>query len=111
MTAHWARAATSCCSSCRTDHRWVNRKLRVVNGHVVARDASESAARQSCAATAQPRAGVFFVLAYGVSWLLWMPAVFSGLPAINPTTQAPSLYVLPGIAIGVTGSAFLMEVA
>ncbi|HJV12278.1 MAG TPA: hypothetical protein VJ625_00135 [Propionibacteriaceae bacterium] len=53
----------------------------------------------------------FFVLAYGVTWLLWMPAVFSGLPAINPTTQAPSLYVLPGIAIGVTGSAFLMEVA
>jgi hypothetical protein len=34
--------------------------------------------------------------------------VILGLPVINPTTQAPSLYVLPGIAIGVTGSAFLM---
>ena len=50
----------------------------------------------------------FFVLAYGITWLLWMPAVILGLPAINPTTQAPSLYVLPGIAIGVAGSAFLM---
>ena len=50
----------------------------------------------------------FFVLAYGVSWLLWIPVVILGLPVINPTTQAPSLYILPGIAIGVTGSAFLM---
>ena len=31
-----------------------------------------------------------------------------GLLVINPTTQAASLYILPGIAIGVTGSAFLM---
>jgi uncharacterized protein len=50
----------------------------------------------------------FFVLAYGVSWLLWIPVVILGLPVINPTTQAPSLYILPGLAIGVTGSAFLM---
>jgi uncharacterized protein len=34
--------------------------------------------------------------------------VILGLPAINLSTQAPSLYILPGIAIGVTGSAFLM---
>ena len=42
----------------------------------------------------------FFVLAYGVSWLLWIPVVILGLPVINPTTQAPSLYILPGLAIG-----------
>jgi membrane protease YdiL (CAAX protease family) len=51
----------------------------------------------------------FFVLAYGLSWLLWIPVVILGLPVINLSTQAPSLYVLPGIAIGVTGSAFLMS--
>lgn len=50
----------------------------------------------------------FFVLAYAVSWLLWSPVVFLNLPVFNPVTHAPSLYVLPGIAIGVTGSAFLM---
>jgi hypothetical protein len=37
----------------------------------------------------------FFVLAYGVSWLLWIPVVILGLPVINPTRQAPSLYILP----------------
>ena len=31
-----------------------------------------------------------------------------GLPVINLRMQAPSLYILPGIAVGVTGSAFLM---
>ncbi len=50
----------------------------------------------------------FFVLAYGVTWLLWSPIVFFKLPVFNPATHAPSLYVLPGIAIGVTGSAFLI---
>lgn len=50
----------------------------------------------------------FFVLAYAVTWLLWSPVVFFNLPVFNPVTHAPSLYVLPGIAIGVTGSAFLM---
>jgi membrane protease YdiL (CAAX protease family) len=32
----------------------------------------------------------------------------AGLPIFSADTHAPSLYVLPGIAIGVTGSAFLM---
>jgi membrane protease YdiL (CAAX protease family) len=50
----------------------------------------------------------FFVLAYAVTWLLWSPVLFLKLPPFNPTTHAPALYVLPGIAIGVTGSAFLM---
>jgi membrane protease YdiL (CAAX protease family) len=50
----------------------------------------------------------FFVLAYAVSWLLWSPMVIFKLPVFNPATHAPSLYILPGIAIGVTGSAFLM---
>lgn len=52
--------------------------------------------------------GSFFVLAYGVTWLLWSPVLFLQLPPFNPATHAPALYVLPGIAIGVTGSAFLM---
>lgn len=50
----------------------------------------------------------FFVLAYTVTWLLWSPVLFLNLPPFNPATHAPALYVLPGIAIGVTGSAFLM---
>lgn len=50
----------------------------------------------------------FFVLAYAVTWLLWSPVVFFNLPVFDSATHAPSLYVLPGIAIGVTGSAFLM---
>jgi CAAX protease family protein len=50
----------------------------------------------------------FFVLAYTVSWLLWIPVVILGLPVFNQATHAPPLYILPGIAIGVTGSAFLM---
>jgi membrane protease YdiL (CAAX protease family) len=50
----------------------------------------------------------FFVLAYGISWLLWSPLLILKLPVFNPATHAPSLYILPGIAIGVTGSAFLM---
>lgn len=50
----------------------------------------------------------FFVLAYTISWLLWTPVVVAGLPNFSADTHAPSLYVLPGIAIGVTGSAFLM---
>jgi membrane protease YdiL (CAAX protease family) len=50
----------------------------------------------------------FFVLTYGVTWLLWSPVLFLNLPPFNPATHAPALYVLPGIGIGVTGSAFLM---
>lgn len=50
----------------------------------------------------------FFVLSYAVSWLLWSPIVLLGLPAFSATTHAPSWYLMPGIAIGVTGVAFLM---
>lgn len=50
----------------------------------------------------------FFVLAYAVTWLLWSPLVIGGVPAFSDTTHAPSLYTLPGIAIGVTGTAFFM---
>ncbi len=49
-----------------------------------------------------------FILAYAVSWVLWSPMVIFGLPVFNPATHAPSLYIFTGIAIGVTGSAFLM---
>ncbi|BBZ74922.1 CAAX amino protease [Mycolicibacterium anyangense] len=50
----------------------------------------------------------FFVLSYGVTWLLWAPLVFAGVPAFSETTHTPSWYALPGVAIGVTGTAFFM---
>ena len=50
----------------------------------------------------------FFVLAYAVTWLLWAPMVIAGAPAFSETRHLPSIYTLPGIAVGVTGSAFLM---
>ncbi len=50
----------------------------------------------------------FFVLAYGLTWLLWAPMVFTGLPAFSATRHVPSIYTLPGVMIGVTGSALLM---
>jgi membrane protease YdiL (CAAX protease family) len=50
----------------------------------------------------------FFVLAYVVTWLLQTPLLIFGIPVFSGATHAPSLYVLPSIAIGVTGSAFLM---
>ncbi|GAA1685126.1 type II CAAX endopeptidase family protein [Microbacterium lacus] len=51
---------------------------------------------------------MFFVIAYAVTWLLWSPLILLGVPAFNPDTFAPTIWVLPGIAIGVTGTAFLM---
>lgn len=51
---------------------------------------------------------MFFVLAYAVTWLLWSPVILLGIPAFDPDTFAPTIWVLPGIAIGVTGTAFLM---
>lgn len=50
----------------------------------------------------------FFVLTYVVTWLLQTPLLISGIPVFSAVTHAPSLYLLPSIAIGVTGSAFLM---
>lgn len=50
----------------------------------------------------------FFVLAYTVSWLLWTPALILGVPVFSATTHTPSPWILPGIAFGVTGSAFLL---
>jgi membrane protease YdiL (CAAX protease family) len=50
----------------------------------------------------------FFVLAYVVTWLLQTPLLIFGIPVFSATTHAPSFYLLPSIAIGVTGSAFLM---
>lgn len=50
----------------------------------------------------------FFVLAYGVTWLLWTPMVAAGVPAFSESRHVPSLAALPGIAIGVTGTAFFM---
>jgi membrane protease YdiL (CAAX protease family) len=50
----------------------------------------------------------FFVLAYGVTWLLWAPLVVCGVPAFSASTHTPSWYALPGVAVGVTGTAFFM---
>ena len=50
----------------------------------------------------------FFVLSYAVTWLLWAPLVFAGVPAFTETTHTPSWYALPGVAVGVTGTAFFM---
>jgi membrane protease YdiL (CAAX protease family) len=44
----------------------------------------------------------FFVMAYTITWLLWLPAILWDLPRIA---------LLPGIAIGVTGSALVMTAA
>ncbi|WHU45493.1 type II CAAX endopeptidase family protein [Gordonia sp. L191] len=50
----------------------------------------------------------FFVTAYLITWVLWSPIVLMGLPVFDATRHAPSLAVLPGIAIGVTGTAFAL---
>lgn len=50
----------------------------------------------------------FFVIAYAVSWLLWAPMVAGGVPVFSESRHVPSPAALPGIAIGVTGTAFFM---
>ncbi len=50
----------------------------------------------------------FFVLAYAVTWLLWAPMVLGGVPAFSGTRHVPSWSTLPAIAVGVTGTAFVM---
>lgn len=50
----------------------------------------------------------FFVLAFVVTWLLQAPLLILRIPVFSPATHAPTPYLLPSIAIGVTGSAFLM---
>lgn len=53
----------------------------------------------------------FFVLAYGITWLLWAPLVLGGVPAFSASTHTPSWYALPGVVVGVTGTAFAMTAA
>ncbi|HZZ49334.1 MAG TPA: type II CAAX endopeptidase family protein [Pseudonocardia sp.] len=50
----------------------------------------------------------FFVLAYGITWLLWSPVLVLGLPVFSASTHAPTWYLMPAIIVGVTGSAFFM---
>jgi uncharacterized protein len=50
----------------------------------------------------------FFILTYAVSWGLWLPMLLWHLPLTSERSHTPTLYILPGIALGVTGSAFLM---
>ncbi len=53
----------------------------------------------------------FWVLSYAVTWALWTPMAIAGIPAFNEDSHLPSLWALPGIATGVTGTAFLMTAA
>lgn len=50
----------------------------------------------------------FFVLAYALTWALWAPLLLNGIPAFSETRHVPSLAALPGVAIGVTGTAIFM---
>lgn len=50
----------------------------------------------------------FFVLAYAVTWLLWAPMVIAGIPAFSASRHIPSPAALPGVVIGVTGTALFM---
>ena len=50
----------------------------------------------------------FFVLAYAITWALWAPLVFHGVPAFSETRHVPTLAALPAVAIGVTGTAIFM---
>jgi len=50
----------------------------------------------------------FWVLAYAVTWLLWTPMILAGVPAFSQSSHIPSLYALPAVAVGVTGTAFVM---
>lgn len=50
----------------------------------------------------------FFVLSYTVTWLLWAPMIVAGAPVFSETRHLPSIYALPGIAVGVTGTALFM---
>lgn len=49
----------------------------------------------------------FFVFAYAISWGLWLPVNLFGIPAIDETLSLPSIYILPGVLFGATGSALL----
>ena len=51
----------------------------------------------------------FFVLAYALTWLLWAPMVFAGVPAFSETRHVPSPAGLPGVAIAL-GVALLAAV-
>jgi membrane protease YdiL (CAAX protease family) len=50
----------------------------------------------------------FFVLAYALTWLLWAPMVTAGVPAFSEARHIPTFAALPGVAIGVTGTALFM---
>src|SRR4051812_15576502 len=50
----------------------------------------------------------FFILAYAITWVLQRPWVISGVPPFNQKTHAPALWLMPAIAIGVTGAAFVL---
>lgn len=50
----------------------------------------------------------FFVLAYAVTWALWAPMVIAGVPAFSETRHIPAPAALPGVVIGVTGTALFM---
>jgi len=50
----------------------------------------------------------FFVLVYLVTWILWLPMIIFGIPAIVEPLYLPNILVLPGIALGASGAALLI---
>jgi membrane protease YdiL (CAAX protease family) len=50
----------------------------------------------------------FFTLTYLISTLLWLPAIIWAPSKISDDLHLLTIYVLPGIALGVTGVAFVM---
>ncbi len=50
----------------------------------------------------------FFALVYFLSWILWLPLLVFGIPAIVEPLYLPSIFILPGIALGASGAALLI---
>ena len=50
----------------------------------------------------------FFLLTYIVTCGLWIPFQLLHFPMISELNHAPTIYILPGIAFGVTGMAIIM---
>lgn len=50
----------------------------------------------------------FFVFVYLVTWILWLPMIIFGIPAIVEPLYLPNILVLPGIALGASGAALVI---
>ena len=50
----------------------------------------------------------FFVFVYLVTWILWLPMIVFGIPAIVEPLYLPNIWTLPGIALGASGVALVI---